>query len=348
MDRERLEQELRNHFSMEVKEAEPSRDWWHNAVTRIGVRRQNQRWFGLVPKTRLAWVLVPVLVLLLGGTVYGATSIIQGLFHKWATGVETAGLAQELNLSQTIDGVTVRLERAYADSNVILVGFTVSGSKEKYYTQEEKLSTADGHNLPVIDRDVEVSGWQRIMGSWQSSEHTAVLTAYDASSLKGNPAELNLRLEMGLADTVTGNTDTVMGPFVFDFTLPFHAEEVIDVKQTVEASGIPITLERVVISHWATQAIFSFSPPYDNTKSRPLMIASVQPASGDNVSLALGKIREDGTGQYSFEDLTGKPGEWTITITELVFPPDLKGQTPEVYPEPKRLAGPWVFKFGVH
>lgn len=141
-----------------------------------------------------------------------------------------------------------------------------------------------------------------------------------------------------------------VGPFTFDFKLPFHAGKVIDVNQTVEAAGIPVTLERVIVSPWATQAIFGFSPPYNDIKNRPLMIASVQPAGANPVNSGMGKTKEEASAEYFIGDLTGKSGEWTLTIKELVFPPEPSGQGKvEVHPasDTKRLAGPWIFQFQV-
>lgn len=346
MDRDRLEQELRNHFSTEVKEAEPSRDWWHNAIARIKESKHRSRWFGLVPKTRLAWVLVPVLVLLVSGTVYGASPIIRELFHNWATGVEEAGLAQEMDLSQTIDGVTVKLERAYADENVVLVGFTVSGPEARYYAEAGKLSTADGQNLRGMIGMGAVPGSQMILGSWQSSERTAVITAFDASSLEGNPSELNLTLETSVADAATTGESSTMGkatigPFKFDFSIPFHAGKVIEVSQTVEAAGVPVTLERVVISPWATRAMFSFDLPPEEDQSGYIPTVSLEFPSGktQNFNFVFGGGSKASFAQYFVGDFSGEQGTWNVVVNKLNID---RGNG-----EGEELAGPWIFQIDV-
>jgi hypothetical protein len=346
MDRNRLEQDLRNHFSAEVKEAEPSRDWWHNAIARIGDRKHRSRWFGLMPKRRLAWVLVPVLVLLVSGAVYGASPIIRGLFQKWATDVEQAGLAQELDLSQTIDGVTVKLERAYADSNVVLVGFTVSGPEDRYYAEAGELSTSDGQNLRGMIGMGAVPGSKSILGSWQSSERAAVITAFDASSLEGNPSELNLTLETSVADAATTGESTTMGkatigPFKFDFSIPFHAGKVIEVSQTVEAAGVPVTLERVVISPWTTRAVFSFDLPPEEDQSGCIPTVSLEFPSGktQNFNFVFGGGSKSSFAQYFVGDFSGEQGTWNVVISNL--------NIDRGYGEGEELAGPWVFHFDV-
>ena len=41
MDEKRLEQELKEHFKAEVKEVEPSNEWWNNALSRVGKERRS-------------------------------------------------------------------------------------------------------------------------------------------------------------------------------------------------------------------------------------------------------------------------------------------------------------------
>lgn len=353
MDGKGIEQKLHDYLQTEVQEVNPSREWWDNVISCLGEQKQRSRWSGLMPRTRLAWALVPLIILLIGGAAYGATSLIKELFQKYATHIEEAGLAQELNLSQTIDGVTVRLERAYADSNVVLVGFTVSGPAARYYANVGELTTADGQSIPAMIGMGVVPGSDVILGSWAPSERVAMITAFDASSVKGAPSGLSVRLETSVADSaVPGEDQTSVGPFIFDFKAPFHSGKVIHIGQTVEAAGVPVTLEQIVISPWATRAVFSFSPPYDDRKNTPLLITSLQPAGGDSMKSSIGRVKETSSEQYFNGDFTGQPGEWAVTVSELVFrEPAVKPGSQEggTHPESdrKRLAGPWVFHFQV-
>jgi hypothetical protein len=323
MDKDRLEQELRNHFSAEVKEAEPSHDWWHNAIARINARKHHSRWVGLVPRTRLAWILVPVLVLLAGGTVYGASSLLTELFQKHAPQIEEAGLAQELDLSQTINGITVSLERAYADTNVLLVGLTVSGPDARYQPEVGELFTADGQKLPGM---IGVGTRSKaIMGNLNFS---AMIYTFDTSSLKDVPSVLSLILEADVADSpIVGESQTLAGPFRFEFDVPFHAGKSIDIGQTVEAAGVPVTLEQVVISPWGARAVLQL--PKESHA-----ITSMTLPNGDSTSAVL----VTHSVQYFPGDFMGQSGEWTMIVSELVSIID----TPQ-----QRLAGPWVFHFDV-
>ena len=330
MEKDRLEQELRNHFSAEIEEAEPSHGWWNNAISQVVTKRNRSRWLGLVPKTRLAWAFLPLVVLLLGGAVYGASSLLSELFQRHAPQLEEAGLAQELELSQTINGITVSLERAYADSNVVLVGFTVNGPDTRYQAEISGLSTADGQNLSGM---IGVgTGSKKIMGNLNSS---ATIYTFDASTLKNVSSKLNLILEVSVADLpIIGESKTLAGPFSFEFDVPFHAGKNIDVGQTVESAGIPVTLEQVTISHWGVSAVFQ------NTDGQDVFpIVSLTLLNDEQVNGGLGRQVETSIVKYFMGDFTGQTGEWTLTVSELV----LDGpNTPQ-----QRLAGPWVFQFDV-
>jgi hypothetical protein len=328
MDRDKLEQELRNHFSAEVKEAEPSRDWWHNAIARAGTRKHPSRWFGLVPKTRLAWAFLPLVLLLFGGAVYGASSLLSELFQKHAPQIEEAGLAQELDLSQTINGITVSLERAYADSNVVLVGLTVTGPDARYQPEVGGLSTVDGQNIPGM---IGVgTGSKAIMGNLNSS---AMIYTFDTSSLKDVPSELSLILDVDVADSpIFGESKTLAGPFRFEFDVPFHAGKSINIGQTVEAAGVPVTLEQVVISPWGARAVLQLP---NGDKYMP--IVSFNLPNGDSVNGVFSKHMEASIVQYFTGDFTGQVGVWTMNVSELV-----SADMPQ-----QRLTGPWVFHFDV-
>jgi hypothetical protein len=353
MYEERLEKGIRDYFQTEVKKIEPSGEWWDNAVSCLGGRKQRVHWW-FAPKTRLAWVLLPLILLLIAGTVYGASTLVKELFHKFATDVEKAGLAHELNLSQTIDGVTVSLERAYADANVVLVGFTVSGPKTRYHADFGELSTIDGQDIPGMIGIGTVPGSDIILGDWGKSERVAMIAAFDASMIKGMPAELSLRLETSIAESpIFGESQALTGPFIFEFSVPFHFGKVIDVEQTVEEAAVSITLEDVVISPWATRATFRFQSQ-DNTFSP---IVSLELPNGDIKNVSFGKYLETSSAQYFTGDFTNEHGDWTVVISELVFHPDITkatevpGSEGKVFTgkaeDTKRLAGPWIFHFQV-
>jgi hypothetical protein len=356
MEVERLEQELRDYFITEVQQVEPPREWWDNIVTNLEEQKRRSLWSRFIPRTRLAWVLLPLVFLVIGGTVYAATSLIADFFRTLAPDIEEAGLVVTLNLSQTIDGVTVRLEQGYADSNTVLIGYTVTGRNARYYSDARELSLVGGQNLPAMGGLGHVPTLNLL--DWYPAE-TTVVVAFDASAVEGAPEELNLRFETTVGDSPTiAESGTTWGPFVFDFTLPFHVGKTVVIEQTTEAAGVPITLEKVVITPSATGAVYRFHGEYEDNRKRPLMISSLQPSGGSADDSNSDEVRESFTWlgeSYSLQgfpgDFTNRTGEWMLTVTELVFVPrrqpgqvgDFGGPASDV----KRLSGPWVFQFEV-
>lgn len=84
-----------------------------------------------IPRLVLRPVFVVAAFLLLTGAVVGGISLLDRLFESsgmpgWHTAWDRA---EQLGLKQTDAGVTITLERAYADLNQVLVGFTVEGLK---------------------------------------------------------------------------------------------------------------------------------------------------------------------------------------------------------------------------
>jgi hypothetical protein len=349
MEVERLEQELRDYFIGEVQQVKPPREWWNNIVTSLEERKRRSIWSGFIPRTRLAWLLLLLVLIALGGTVYAATSLMGNFFRTFAPDIEEADLVVTLNLSQTIDGVTVRLEQGYADSNMVLVGYTVTGRNARYSPDARELSLVGGQNLPGMGGLGYVP--TSYILNWHPTETTAV-AAFDASEVEGTPAELELRFEttVGNGPTLAASSAT-WGPFVLNFKLPFHVGKTVLIEQTIEAAGVPITLEKVVITPSATGAVFLYYDDYADNRNRPLQISVLQPAeTADNSSSETIKASSTYFPEaYTLDtypgDFTDRSGEWTVTITELVFPSRLPG--PHKASETKRLSGPWVFRFEV-
>lgn len=345
MYRESIEQKLSNYLQLEVKDIEPPREWWDDVISKLGDRKlRQQKWF--VPKTRLAWVLLPLVLLLLAGTAYAASTVIQELFQRFAGHIEKAGLVQELNISQTIDGITVSLERAYADSNVVLLGYTVSGPDKKYNSYVTGLLTEDGQNIPELMEIGTVPGSEAILGEWGESERLAIIAAFNSSAIQAIPSELNLKLEIQVAEvSMFGVQQRLTGPFILKFSLPFNTGNVVEVNQTVEAAGIPITLEKVEISPWVTQVVVQFHPPYDSN-NHPVPIITLELPAGNPDSKG---FMTTPSGQYFLGDFTSEHGEGIVTIRELVLPPDKSIQQPGTHPasDTERVTGPWIFRFQI-
>lgn len=346
---------------------------WPAIHTRLQPQRRIPRRARWMPATRLGWIgLILGALLLFGSVAYALHPVIGQVFRMlpgWQY-VEESRLAQELNLSQTQDGVTVTLERAYADANEIIIGYTVKGlADQRIHVSRARLSDKQGTVFPEL-AGAGVTGASDLLGVQLPPGEGAYVTAFDASAVKGTPASLQLHLTMQLARLVpvdqalahttpvpqssdsaamvepvmTMREEIVGGPFTFDFSVPFIPGQIVEVQQTVETAGVAMRLERVVITPSETRAILCFEPPDDIEWT---LLADLDTGDGQEVPTSF-VSRLSGNGGESchrvsyLESLTSQSGLWTLTVTELVGT-DLSKQPSEDV----RLAGPWVFRFRV-
>ena len=329
----------------------------------------------LVPTTRLAWAgMVVAALLIFSAVAYAGVPAVRQLFQQepGLQHVEQADLVQELNLSQTVNGVTFTLERAYADANRIAVGYSVKDPDgQRYHTDPLTLTDADGTVFPGTT-GFGAAGSSAIFGVELPPGEEADLLCFDAAAVEGAPAELDLRLVVEVRELVLP-TDTqgpsasptgapaepgepiavelepmppgdTVGTFTFDFSVPFIPGRVAEVDQTVEAAGVAVRLERVVVTPSETRAYLRFDPPGEvETRWTPIALLK---APGDEKSqsyFAYSVNADPPVYACGFlAPLYDRRGEWTLTLTELVGT-DLS----QIPSKQIRLAGPWVFRFRV-
>ena len=348
-------------------------DLWPAIRAQVQPQRHPSRWARVVPATRLGWAfLALVLCLAFGAVAYAVAPAVGRLFQQepGLQHVEQANLVQELNLSQTVNGVTVTLERVYADANRIVVGFTIKdpdGQRDDVH--HLTLTDAAGTVFPGTT-GFGVTGRSDIFGVELPPGEGAYVLAFDASAVEGTPAELDLRLvvevrELVLPTDTPGPSPTsagspaepqepmvvelepmpqgaIVGTFTFDFSVPFIPARVAEVNQTVEAAGVAVRLERVVVTPSETRAYLRFDPPGEVETSWTSIVTLKAPGDEKGRSHFY-SVDDDSPVHISgfLAPLYDRRGEWTLTVTELVG-------TELVPPyNDVRLAGPWVFRFRV-
>ncbi len=353
---------------------------WPAIRTQVQPRRQPAFWGGLRPTTRLGWAcLAVILFLTFGAVTYAVAPAVERLFHQEAglQHIEQAGLLQEYDLSRTVDGVTVTLQRVYADANRVVVGLTVIGPEgQRYDPRRVTLTDANGvvfplatgwgatgrSDIPGFDIDVLPGQGVYVMG-------------FDTTIEEGAPAALSLRLVVeverfalplgaispfltsarppaeptGAAGAEvevapTPEEGAVVGPFTFDFDVAFNAGHTVEVQQVVESAGVSVKLERVVVTPSETRATLCFEPPAGSntvwTLIAALDVGNGQSLFGGVVKPVNGGREEDCHCVIFPYALAGRSGLWTLTVSELVGTDLAKRPSEDV-----RLAGPWVFRF---
>jgi len=141
----------------------------------------------------------------------------------------------------------------------------------------------------------------------------------------------------------TPEEEAIVGPFTFDFSVPFIPGRVAEVNQTVEVAGVAVRLERVVVTPSETRAYLRFDPPGGPEMRWTPIVMLEAPGDGKSQDYFAYSVNADlPVYPYGFlAPLYERRGEWKLTVTELVGT--------ELVPPYKdvRLAGPWVFRFRV-
>lgn len=312
------------------------------------------------------------LALVMAATVYAAGNLWEAL-PFWQP-VASAGLGEELHLTQSLNGYRVTLERAYADANQILVGFTIAGpDASPPLSARARLTDEAGNPFPALVGG-GFSGRSEVLGLSLPPGVRAEVLAFDAAGVRGAPADLALRLEIHLVgwepatqtdDPATGTPQEsgaspgesaaddrvrveplvprwLAGPFTFEFRVPFVPGHRLAVAQVAEARGIEIRLEGISLTPTEARALLCYSPPTGEMGGLWVPIARLQ---GGGRVLEAGSSQDVGEGchrvhffAYDSPLVLETQRTWVLTVEELV---DLAPH----HREPPRLAGPWVFRF---
>jgi hypothetical protein len=356
----------RNLQEIAEREVGDSIDLWPAIRARLQLRRHRSHWARLRPTTHLGWAFLALVLLLTLSTVaYAVVPVVNWLFKQEVglSYVEQAGLSQEIDLGQMVDGVTVTLERGYADVNRIVLGYTIhSADGRRYIPSSMRLSDAHGDGfLPTVG--MGAIGQSDIMEVSLPLGEGGFVFSFDATDLQGAPLTLNLHLEVELMEftspvgeppspsvqdsapdqpesAVVTYEGTLVGPFTFDFDLPLNPGYTSEAQQTVETAGVALELKRVVVTPSETRAFLCIETP-DDDWDHWAVVATLSTEAGQAEN-AWNANPEEGCALHGFlPPLYGQKGDWTLTVTELIrFPDEWSG-------EQTRLPGPWVFHFRV-
>jgi hypothetical protein len=317
-------------------------DLWLAIRARVTPRHRS-RWVQLMPTTRLSRVfLVLALCLAFGAGAWAVSPIVDRLFRvdPGLDHVGQAGLGQDLALSQTVDGVTVTLEWAYADANRIAIGLTVHGSYILGYDLAH-IALRDRHGRPFpLSMGMGAKGQSDVLQLELSSGEGAHVLSFDASALRGAPSTLDLGLVVEVARSPMPLSQHVIGPFIFDFSLPLNPGKVVDVQQRVTAASVDVELRQVVVTPSETRVLLCLGAPGGiGTNWGAVSTLRTETGQADGVWV---RSAAEGCALHGFlPPLYDQPGEWTLTVTELVMHDRTQPG------EPARMAGPWVFHFHV-
>ncbi len=207
---------------------------------------RTRRWATQRPLVAATLVLALVL---LGGAAFAMEPLLKQVFNM-EPGTQQLlelKLAQDVHLVRQIDGFTVTIEKVYADSNRVVIGYTVATPPNHGYAMsllDPVLTTADGLTLPGGDA----------MGTGNQNNAQATIAFFDTSRITGAPPSLQLHLSArGLGGMEDAGSPTVrpyqvLGQLDFDFIVAFHPGHIATPHETVTVGGQSMTLERIVVT----------------------------------------------------------------------------------------------------
>lgn len=332
-------------------EVEPSQDglrWLDQRVAQIAARPAAGERLGAARRRLFLRPLALVAAfVLLTGAVAAALGLLDRIIESsGAPGWRSAwDQAEQLDLRKTDAGVTITLERAYADINQVLVGFTVagleapvSGTAEPAAIQwivelrdptgrgsEQWAAAQTGMGMEQTGLSAVVQTWE---GAMTQAAGTWVLTftsvGYDGDSLV--PGQCSV----GATECVNRPPNAMVdGTWRFEFELPAPVGRVVlaDATDTVGQAALHLTELRVAptmivariglsvggspFAVWSTSpfAIRHLDASYDVGSSMPVYVGDAQEGTGESIFLTTA----------GSDDVSGT---WEIEIRELWYTTD--------------------------
>ena len=252
-----------------------------------------------------------------------------------------AGLLRDPQLHQEAGGCAARIKQVYADANRLIIGLTVNvpAAQRGEFRVYGGVMYAGG-KVPALLYETTTSN---------ATGTAARLLVYDLSLLNPTPSELKLRAIFSIVGQSSASEQQALcrNPFNFDLAVPVHTSDtrVLHLNRTISAAGETITLEKVVVTPLAAQAILRVSEGDDNV-AWDLVAVDISFAGKDgSVTREHGSLFNLTGGRLSLElsqsDLT-REGKW---IVEVVHLQESSSEAPQTGFAP--LRGPWIFEFEV-
>ena len=159
---------------------------------------------------------------------------IFGLIDSSAVDILQSGRAQELRLTHTAAGITITVDRAYADAHRIVLQFTVQNPPDdpgqpSNFGKRVRSSLTTGGSLTLTDsaghvyRHIRGAESPLISGASYNGEPLVGVYTFDASQIPANAERVSFQLAIAELRGVPGTDGAVMhlpGPWTFNFELP--------------------------------------------------------------------------------------------------------------------------------
>jgi hypothetical protein len=227
----------------------------------------------------------------------------------------------ELQQSQTVNGVTVQLEAAYADSNVVIIGYSITAA-EKDVSASFTAVTPQGQVLSEFNGAGSESDWSSL-GSKETNASSFI--TFNTSDVLSPPQAFTLHLtgEVGhwdISQMKLGHKPQILGKLSFEVSVPLHQGKILTPHQRVTVHGRATTLERVVITPTLTSIFISGFPEENPDPSLAYEVPSgtldIQNKSYNFLSSGPDEAQGNGTTWVLLypDDLSQLRGMWKLTV----------------------------------
>lgn len=231
-------QEFRQILHEIAMQAVPSdRDVWPMLQERLAAQPHRRQRAWLHPATRLGWLGFALAILFIFSiTAHAAGPWLNRLFERDVRLQHiNLSLRQPLNLSQTIENITVTVDWAYADADLVLVGYTIRSSDgRRFDSYHASLTGKAGITLPW-QGTYGVTGQSDVLQvTLPTGEGTYVAIFKNISASRVLDVQFKVHAEEFMLPSISAAPATeppktvmlkpvpvgrIVGPFTFDFNV---------------------------------------------------------------------------------------------------------------------------------
>ncbi|MCB9458454.1 MAG: DUF4179 domain-containing protein [Anaerolineaceae bacterium] len=232
--------------------------------------------------TRRQWlplrlIIAAVIGLLLGGI--GVYAIFQTLTDPGLEAVIEQGLVQEINQEQTINGVTVKVSRAYMDTNRVAIWYSISGGEDLLPENGSMYPLSTTMLRQTGSEDLFTMGGMFTQAGLDPDSDSLVVFDHDVQRPESGIYSLDFVVEIGgsmqtmliIPPDQTPTPGPVPDEFIhsipyvgeFIFSLELKASEpiILEPDMTITQNDIDITLQEVLIAPSQTEIVLCFELP---------------------------------------------------------------------------------------
>lgn len=279
-----------------------------------------------------------------------------------------SNVGQVLDIGQTVEDVTVRINWMYADQNRVTIALSMINDKKRYHPTELILTDkASGADLSLVT-GFGTDDVNFLSDSQIPAGHVQNVFSFNTAPILTSPNQLNLHLKLTLEEIPNsysadlgntsvyqhedGTTTTVVqelslqnrtvGPFIFDFDVPLDERTTIYSEQIVTVANIPITLKDVVITPSQTRITLCFNEPQESEHNWSTLTSIDIQSQSQTISLepqSQRTVNERGCTVSQYASLLSYTGTVTVNVTELI------GFNQRPSGKQIRIEGPWLFTF---